>query len=285
MHTRDEKLAAFGRLLDIMDKLREKCPWNRAQTIDTLRPMTVEEVYELSDAVLKHSEEDLKKELGDVMLHIVFYSRIAQEEGRYDIADVLEKVCEKMVFRHPHVFSDMEAADAEAVSENWEMMKTKEKGGNRRILSGVPESMPSVLKAFAMQDKARGVGFDWEERGQVWDKVSEELGEFHAELEAMAKEDGHADKAVCAPAEGSSPEFRAAYDRAELELGDFLFAVINAARLYGLNPDTALNRSCDKFRRRFTYLEEQTIRKGRDLHGMSLAEMDEIWDEAKAKGL
>ena len=139
MHTRDEKLAAFGRLLDIMDKLREKCPWNRAQTIDTLRPMTVEEVYELSDAVLKHSEEDLKKELGDIRLHIVFYSRIAQEEGRYDIADVLEKVCEKMEFRHPHVFSDMAAADAEAVSENWEMMKTREKGGNRRILSGVPE--------------------------------------------------------------------------------------------------------------------------------------------------
>lgn len=285
MHTREEKLEKFGRLLDIMDKLRAECPWNHAQTIDTLRPMTVEEVYELSDAVLKKNETELRKELGDVMLHIVFYSKIAEEEGRYDVGDVLDGVCEKMVFRHPHVFSDVKAADAETVSENWEMMKMKEKGGNKRILSGVPDSMPSVLKAFAMQDKARGVGFDWEEKGQVWDKVREELGELNVELESMAKEDGHADKAVCAPSEDSSPEFVKAYDRAEEELGDFMFATINAARLYGLNPDTALARACDKFRRRFTYLEEHTLRKGRDLHDMTLAEMDAVWDEAKAKGL
>lgn len=285
MHTREEKLEQFGRLLDIMDKLREKCPWNKAQTIDTLRPMTVEEVYELSDAVMKKSDKDLEKELGDVLLHVVFYSRIAQEEGKYDIGDVIDRECEKMIYRHPHVFSDVKAEDATAVSENWEMLKMKEKGGNRRILSGVPDSMPSVLKAFAMQDKARGAGFDWEKKEQVWDKVKEEMGEFQAELDSMAGADGHADTAVCAPDKDSSPEYKAAYDRAEEELGDFMFAVINAARLYSINPDTALNRACDKFRRRFTYLEEHTVREGRNLHDMTLAQMDEIWDEAKAKGL
>ncbi|MBQ5984550.1 MAG: nucleoside triphosphate pyrophosphohydrolase [Bacteroidales bacterium] len=285
MHTKEEKLAAFGRLLDIMEELRAKCPWNAAQTIDSLRPMTLEEVYELSDAVLKKDDEDLKKELGDVLLHIVFYSRIAEEQGKYDIADVAEKVSDKMVYRHPHVFSTVEVADADEVSHNWEMLKTKEKGGNKRVLSGVPESLPSILKAYFMQDKARGVGFDWEEKSQVWDKVKEELGEYQAELEAMDAEDGHVEPSQFAPAEGSSDGFKAAYVRAEEELGDFLFAVINAARLYGLNPDTALNRACDKFRRRFTYLEEQTIRKGRMLTDMTLAEMDEIWDEGKAKGL
>jgi XTP/dITP diphosphohydrolase len=190
-----------------------------------------------------------------------------------------------MIFRHPHVFGDKKASTAEEVSENWEMMKTKEKGGNKRILSGVPDSMPSVLKAYSMQDKARGVGFDWEEKSQVWDKVKEEEGEFQAELDSMASCKGSADPAVGAPTEDSSPEFKEAYDRAEEELGDFMFATINAARLYGLNPDTALNRACDKFRRRFTYLEEQTIRKGRSLHDMTLAEMDAIWDEGKARGL
>lgn len=285
MHTREEKLEQFGKLLDIMDRLRAECPWNHAQTVDTLRPMTVEEVYELSDAVLKKNEEDLKKELGDVMLHIVFYSKIAEEQGKYDVGDVLEKICEKLVFRHPHVFSSVKAADAKTVSENWEMMKTKEKGGNKRILSGVPESMPSILKAFAMQDKARGVGFDWENKEQVWDKVKEEMGEYQSELDSMNNYEGHADVAVCAPSEDSSEEFKSAYYRAEGELGDYLFSVINAARLYGLNPDTALNRTCDKFRRRFTYLEEHTIRQGRSLHDMSLSEMDAIWDEAKSKGL
>lgn len=244
-----------------MDRLRAECPWNRAQTIDSLRPMTVEEVYELSDAVMKKNEEELKKELGDVILHIVFYSKIAEEQGKYDVADVLEKVCDKMVFRHPHVFGDVKADDAETVSQNWEMMKTKEKGGNKRVLSGIPDAMPSVLKAHSMQDKARGVGFDWEKKEDVWAKVKEEMVEFEAELR-----------------KGDA-------DHSEEELGDFLFAVINAARLYGINPDTALNRACDKFRRRFTYLEEQTLRKGRSLHDMTLAEMDAIWDEGKAKGL
>ena len=285
MHTKEEKMAAFGRILDIMDRLRSDCPWNHAQTIDTLRPMTVEEVYELSDAVLKKNDADLKKELGDILLHIVFYSKIAQEQEKFDIADVIDALCEKMIFRHPHVFSENRNMDAEAVSEQWEIMKTKEKGGNKRVLSGIPDSMPPILKAFSMQDKARGVGFDWEEKSQVWDKVREEMGEFEEELHAMDSENGEANKAVCAPDENSSEEFKAAYDRAEGELGDFMFATINAARLYGLNPDTALNRACDKFRRRFTYLEEQTIRQGRSLHDMTLAQMDEIWDEGKAKGL
>ena len=279
-HTNEEKLSQFGRVLDVMCELREKCPWNAAQTMESLRPMTLEEAYELSDAILKKSESDIEKELGDVLLHVVFYSRIAEERGEFDIADVMDRLCEKMIFRHPHVFSDTKVADAQEVSENWEMLKTKEKGGNKRILSGVPDSLPPVLKALAMQDKARGVGFDWECPSQVWDKVKEEQVEFQDELEAMAEEEKGIDVNVNeAPLPGS------ARDRAEEELGDFMFAVINAARLYGLNPDTALNRACDKFRRRFTYLEENTIRKGRNLTDMTLAEMDAIWDEGKAKGL
>ena len=279
-HTNEEKLSQFGRVLDVMCKLREKCPWNAAQTMESLRPMTLEEAYELSDAILKKSESDIEKELGDVLLHVVFYSRIAEERGEFDIADVMDRLCEKMIFRHPHVFSDTKVADAQEVSENWEMLKTKEKGGNKRILSGVPDSLPPILKALAMQDKARGVGFDWECPSQVWDKVKEEQVEVQDELEAMAEEEKGIDVNVNeAPLPGS------ARDRAEEELGDFMFAVINAARLYGLNPDTALNRACDKFRRRFTYLEENTIRKGRNLTDMTLAEMDAIWDEGKAKGL
>lgn len=279
-HTNEEKLSQFGRVLDVMCELREKCPWNAAQTMESLRPMTLEEAYELSDAILKKSESDIEKELGDVLLHVVFYSRIAEERGEFDIADVMDRLCEKMIFRHPHVFSDTKVADAQEVSENWEMLKTKEKGGNKRILSGVPDSLPPILKALAMQDKARGVGFDWECPSQVWDKVKEEQVEFQDELEAMAEEEKGIDVNVNeAPLPGS------ARDRAEEELGDFMFAVINAARLYGLNPDTALNRACDKFRRRFTYLEENTIRKGRNLTDMTLAEMDAIWDEGKAKGL
>ena len=279
-HTNEEKLSQFGRVLDVMRELRAKCPWNAAQTMESLRPMTLEEAYELSDAILKKSGSDIEKELGDVLLHVVFYSRIAEERGEFDIADVMDRLCEKMIFRHPHVFSDTKVADAQEVSENWEMLKTKEKGGNKRILSGVPDSLPPILKALAMQDKARGVGFDWECPSQVWDKVKEEQVEFQDELEAMAEEEKGIDVNVNeAPLPGS------ARDRAEEELGDFMFAVINAARLYGLNPDTALNRACDKFRRRFTYLEENTIRKGRNLTDMTLAEMDAIWDEGKAKGL
>lgn len=263
MHTKEEKLAAFAEALEIMETLRAKCPWNAAQTTESLRPMTVEEVYELSDAVLRGDDKDLRKELGDVLLHIIFYARIAEEEGRWDIADVIYGLCEKMRFRHPHVFGSgaSEGMTEEEVAKNWELIKTKEKGGNRTILGGVPKSFPPVLKAYSMQDKARSVGFDWEEPQQVWDKVMEEYGEAREAVE----ESGTAHK--------------------EEEFGDLLFAVVNASRLYGVDPSVALDKACEKFRRRFTYLEEQTIAQGRDLKQMTLAEMDAIWDEGKAKGL
>jgi len=263
MHTKEEKMQAFGRLLDIMDELRVKCPWNRAQTNQSLRPMTIEEVYELSDAVLREDDKDLKKELGDVLLHVVFYSRIAQEDGRWDIADVLEGICEKMVFRHPHVFGNgpHEGTTEEEVAKNWELIKTKEKGGNKTILGGVPDSFPPILKAYAMQDKARAVGFDWEKKEDVWDKVREEV----AEVEEAA-------------AEGNPAHM-------EEEFGDAFFALVNAARLYGTDPSVALDKACAKFKRRFGYLESKTIAMGQDLKSMTLAQMDEIWDMAKAKGL
>lgn len=273
MKTRQEKLDAFGRILDILDELRVKCPWDRKQTNESLRPQTIEETYELSDAILKADDHEISKELGDVLLHVLFYSKIGEEKGLYDIVDVINFLCDKLIYRHPHVFSTVEVADAEEVMKNWEMLKTREKDGNRRVLSGVPETLPPLLKAYRMQDKARGVGFDWEEKSQVWDKVKEELGEYQAELDAI-------------DAAGSDEvERKAAFDRAETELGDFLFSVVNAARLYGLNPDTALEKTCAKFRRRFTYLEEHTIRQGIDLKSLTLSQMDEIWDEAKAKGL
>lgn len=272
MKTRQEKLEAFGRILDILDELREKCPWDRKQTTQSLRPQTIEEVYELSDAILKEDGKNISKELGDVLLHVLFYAKIGEEQGTYDIVDVINFLCDKLIYRHPHVFSTTRVADAEEVVKNWEMLKTKEKDGNRRVLSGVPDTLPPLLKAYRMQDKARGVGFDWEDKSQVWDKVSEERSEFQTELAAMES----------APDDQAR---KAAADRAEAELGDYIFSVVNAARLYGLNPDTALERTCAKFKRRFTYLEEHTIRQGKDLKDMSLAEMDAIWNEAKAKGL
>ena len=272
MHTIQEKQQAFARILEVLDELREKCPWDRKQTNESLRPQTIEEVYELNGAILAGDEHELSKELGDVLLHVLFYAKIGEEKQTYDIVDVINFLCDKLIYRHPHVFSTAQVGGAEDVIKQWEMLKTKEKDGNKTVLSGVPEGLPPLLKAYRMQDKARGVGFDWEKKEDVWEKVKEELGEYQAELDAMASaenEDGR----------------MAAYDRAEDELGDFLFATVNAARLYGLNPDTALERTCAKFRRRFTYLEEQTIRKGRNLKDMTLAEMDAIWDEGKAKGL
>lgn len=259
VHTKEEKLKAFGQLLDIMDRLRAECPWNGAQTIDTLRPLTLEEVYELSDAVLEKNDAELSKELGDMLLHIVFYAKIAEEEGKYDIADIARKECEKMIFRHPHVFGEgADKIDAKTVSERWELRKRQE-GGGRHILDGVPESAPSMLKAMQMQRKARDVGFDWEDRSQVWDKVREEMGELESELQ-----------------EGDR-------DKAEGELGDLLFAVINAARLYDIDPEVALSRTCAKFRRRFTYLEDQTLRQGRKLTDLTLAEMDALWEDCKSR--
>ena len=269
---RREAEKATTRLLDVMDTLRRECPWDREQTFDTLRNNTIEETYELADAITDKNMEGIKEELGDLLLHVVFYSKLGEEQGAFDYTEVANGVCDKLIYRHPHVFSSAEVGDAEDVIKQWEMLKTKEKDGNKTVLSGVPDGLPPLLKAYRMQDKARGVGFDWEKKEDVWEKVKEEMGEYQAELDAMAAAQTDEEKA-------------AAFDRAEDELGDFLFATVNAARLYGLNPDTALERTCAKFRRRFTYLEEQTIRKGRNLKDMTLAEMDAIWDEGKAKGL
>ena len=262
MHTKEEKMEAFGRLLDIMDDLREKCPWDRVQTRESLRTNTIEETFELSEAILKDHPEEIKKELGDLLLHIVFYAKIGQEKGEYDIKDVCDALCEKLIYRHPHVYGTTDVQGSTSrVEQNWEQLKLKEKDGNRTVLDGVPTSLPALIKAYRMQDKARNVGFDWERREQVWDKVSEELGELRAELD------------------------RADADASEAEMGDFLFSVINAARLYGINPDNALERTNAKFRRRFDYLESQTIRRGRSVKDMTLAEMDAIWDEAKRQGM
>ena len=272
MKTREEKLEAFGRILDVLDEVRAKCPWDSKQTTESLRVQTIEETYELSDAIMHQSKPDIKKELGDLLLHVLFYAKIGEEKQDYDIVDVINALCDKLIYRHPHVFGDVQVANADEVARNWEMLKTKEKDGNKRVLSGVPVTLPPLLKAYRMQDKARGVGFDWDKKEQVWDKVKEELGEYQAELDAM-------------DAAKSEAEFESAKLRAEGELGDYLFSIVNAARLYDLNPDTALERTCAKFRKRFTYLEEHTIRQGRKLSDMTLAQMDEIWDEAKSKGL
>lgn len=261
MHTRQEQMEAFGRLLDVLDELRVKCPWDRKQTNESLRPNTIEEVYELCDALVKDDRKNICKELGDVLLHVVFYAKIGSETEDFDIKDVCDKLCDKLIFRHPHVFGEVKADTAEKVSENWEQIKLKEKDGNKSVLSGVPNALPSLIKAYRIQDKARNVGFDWEDREQVWEKVKEEIGEFESEVATMDK------------------------DKAEAEFGDVMFSLINAARLYKINPDNALERTNQKFIRRFNYLEEHTIKQGRKLTDMSLAEMDIIWNEAKQKGL
>ncbi len=254
------KLDAFKELLEIMDELREKCPWDKKQTLESLRKLTIEETYELGDAILKNDLQEIKKELGDLMLHIVFYSKIGEEKGAFNIADVLEGINEKLVFRHPHIFGDVDVdGSADKVAENWEALKLKEKGGNKSVLEGVPAAMPALVKANRIQEKVRGVGFDWEYKEQVWDKVKEEVDELSHEI-------AQADK-----------------DKTEAEFGDLLFAVVNAARLYDVDPEAALERTNLKFIKRFNYLESQTMMKGRSLHDMSLDEMNEIWDEAKTK--
>ena len=257
MHTRKEQMEAFGRFLDILDELREKCPWDRKQTNESLRPNTIEETYELCDALIRDDKSDICKELGDVLLHVAFYAKIGSETGDFDMKDVCDRLCEKLIFRHPHVFGDVKAETAGQVSENWEQLKLKEKDGNKTVLSGVPAALPSLIKAYRIQDKARNVGFDWEKKEDVWDKVREELGELQAEL---AREDK----------EKSTDEF-----------GDFLFSVINAGRLYHINPDNALERTNRKFIRRFNYVEQHSIRQGRSLKDMTLGEMDALWNEAK----
>ena len=258
-HTRKEQTEAFGRLLDILDELRVKCPWDRKQTNESLRTNTIEETYELSEALMREDNTDIKKELGDLLLHIVFYAKIGDEKGAFDIKDVCDALCEKLIYRHPHVFGHAKADTAGKVEQNWEQLKLKEKGGNKTVLAGVPASLPSVVKAYRIQDKVRNVGFDWEEREQVWDKVNEEFNELKAEISRMDA------------------------DKMEAEFGDLFFSLINAARLYKINPDTALERTNQKFIRRFNYLEEKTIQQGRSLKEMTLAEMDEIWNEAKEK--
>ncbi len=255
-------MEAFGRLLDVLDELRVKCPWDRKQTNESLRPNTIEETYELCDALMRGDKNEVCKELGDVLLHVCFYAKIGSETGDFDIADVCNRLCEKLIFRHPHVFppkgqGESHVETAQQVSEQWELLKQKEKDGNKTVLSGVPAALPSLIKAYRIQDKARNVGFDWEERSQVWDKVKEEIREFEAEVANMDK------------------------DKAEAEFGDVLFSLINAARLYKINPDNALERTNNKFIRRFGYLEERTLKQGRQLTDMTLAEMDAIWEEAK----
>lgn len=257
MHTRQEKEEAFGRFLDILDQLREKCPWDRKQTYESLRSNTLEEVYELSDALIKEESKDICKELGDVLLHVGFYAKIASEKGDFDIKEVCDRLCEKLVYRHPHVFGDAKAETAGQVSQNWEQLKLKEKGGNKTVLSGVPASLPSLIKAYRIQDKARNVGFDWDKKEQVWEKVKEEFEELQAEIARMDKE------------------------KAEAEFGDLFFSLVNAARLYGINPDNALELTNQKFIWRFNYLEEHTLKQGKSLKDMPLEEMDALWREAK----
>ena len=257
MHTREEKLQAFGRLLDVLDELRQKCPWDRKQTFDSLRPNTIEEVYELCGAIMQKNWQDVCKELGDVMEHVIFYAILGREQGDFDIADVCNKEADKLIFRNPHIYGDQKAYTEKEVLESWEQIKLKEKDGNKTVLSGVPEALPSLIKAYRIQDKVRNVGFDWKQRDDVWAKVREELGELEAELKREDKE------------------------RSSEELGDFIFSVVNAARLYKLNPDTALEKTNQKFMRRFGHVESQARSQGRNLKDMTLEEMDSLWNEAK----
>ena len=248
---------AFGRLLDVMDRLRAECPWDREQTTESLRTNTIEEVYELSDAILSGAPEEIKKELGDVLLHVVFYSKIGEEQGSFDVADVANALCDKLIFRHPHVYGETEASTSEAVIERWEELKQKEKNGNKTVLSGVPSSLPALIKAYRIQDKARGVGFDWQHPEDVWSKVEEELSELRGAITSGSVED------------------------TEAEFGVFLFSIINVARKYKVNPDNALERTNTKFIRRFGYIEARAKEEGRTLKELSLEEMDALWDEAK----
>ena len=261
MHTREEKMEAFGRLLDVLDELREKCPWDKKQTNESLRPNTIEETYELCDALAKDDVPNIVKELGDVLLHVCFYAKIGSEKQQFDIADVCNKLCDKLIYRHPHVYGDNVANSAGDVVKSWEQLKLKEKDGNKTLLSGVPASLPSLIKAYRIQDKARNVGFDWENKEDVWDKVKEEIQEYQTEIDNMDKE------------------------KATDEFGDLMFSLINAARLYNIDPDNALERTNQKFIRRFNFVEQQTIQQGCNLKDMTLQEMDNLWNEAKKQGL
>ena len=257
---RQEKLEAFDRLLTIMDELRLNCPWDKKQTLETIRHLTIEETYELSDAILNENIDEVKKEIGDLFLHMVFYSKIADEKGAFDVADALNSISDKLVHRHPHIYGDVEANDAEAVKANWEKIKLKEKG-NKSVLGGVPKSLPALVKAVRIQDKARGVGFDWERKEQVWEKVEEEMQEFKEEFNAEAES---LDK-----------------EKATLEFGDLLFSLVNYARFIEIDPEEALERTNLKFIKRFQYLESESKKDGKEISNMSLAEMDVYWEKAK----
>ncbi|MBR1878826.1 MAG: nucleoside triphosphate pyrophosphohydrolase [Paludibacteraceae bacterium] len=261
MHTREEQLAAFSRLLDVMDTLREKCPWDRKQTFDSLRENTIEETFELASAISKHDMNEICKEAGDVLLHVVFYAKMGSETGDFDIADVCNRLCDKLIFRHPHVYgTNDQIENASDVSRLWEQVKLKEKDGNKTVLGGIPDSLPSLVKAYRIQDKVANVGFDWEKREDVWEKVKEEIAEFEAEMR-----------------KGEN----ATIEKCENEFGDLLFSLINAARLYKIRPDNALEHTNLKFIRRFNYVEAKAKEQGKELKEMSLAEMDALWNEAK----
>ncbi len=256
-HSREEKLAALGRVIDVLDTLRVKCPWDAKQTNESLRPNTVEEVFELCDALIREDNAEIRKELGDVLLHVLFYAKIGEEKGSFDIATVCDSLAYKLIFRHPHVYGEVHADTARQVSENWEQLKLKEKGGNRSVLAGVPGALPALIKAYRVQEKASNAGFDWEEPRQVWEKVKEEIAEFEAEADRR-------DPAAM-----------------EAEMGDIFFSLVNAARLYKIIPENALEKTNKKFIARFNYLEARARELGKKLNDMTLAEMDAIWNEAK----
>jgi len=258
MHTREEKMEAFGRMLDVLDTLREKCPWDKKQTNESLRINTIEETFELCDALIDNDINNIKKELGDVLLHIAFYSKIADEKGQFDIADVCNALTDKLIFRHPHIYGNVQAKTANDVADNWEQIKLKEKGGNKTVLSGVPRSLPALVKAYRIQEKAAHVGFDWEKPHQVWEKVKEETLEVEKEIES-----------------GNVKNI-------EKEFGDLFFSIVNAARLYEVVPENALELTNKKFISRFNYLEAKAKEAGKNLKDMTLAEMDEYWNEAKS---
>jgi XTP/dITP diphosphohydrolase len=256
----DERLVAFERLLNIMDDLRAKCPWDQKQTMESLRHLTIEETYELSDAILKGDKQEIKKEIGDILLHLVFYSKIGSETNDFNITNVINSLCDKMIYRHPHIYGDVKVDNAQQVTENWEKLKQKE--GNKGALSGVPNSMPSLLKALRIQDKARAIGFDWEDPNQVWEKVQEELGELQVEVTSRASDNENAKKI-------------------ENEFGDVFFALINYARFLNVNPEDALEKTNKKFISRFNYMEQKILAQGKAMADCSLTEMDVFWNEAK----
>lgn len=257
MHTRDEKLAAMGRFMDVLDTLRVQCPWDRKQTNESLRANTIEETYELAEALMADDNTNICKELGDVLLHVLFYSKIGEEKGAFDLADVCNKETDKLIYRHPHIYGEVHADTPEDVKANWEKLKEKEQGGNKTVLGGVPSALPAMIKAARIQEKAANVGFDWEKREDVWNKVKEEISEVETEIQSKDK------------------------IRLEAEFGDLLFAVINAARLYGVNPENALEHTNRKFIDRFNYIEAGAKKQGKHVSDLTLAEMDALWDEYK----